>query len=78
MSAKIKNILQIMPSNRALIMGLIALLAATATTGFMWMHSENIIAPPGLRLMSWLWRVLADPQIGSNAESYLRALAGLM
>jgi hypothetical protein len=78
MSTKIKTFLQVVPANRALVMGLIAILAATATTGFLWMQSDHVIAPPGLRLMNWLWRASVDVLSSLKSEMYMRALAGLI
>ena len=43
-------------SNRhALVIGLIIVLAIAVTTGFVWMQTDHIITPPGLRLMDELW-----------------------
>lgn len=78
MFTKIKTFLQVMPANRALVMGLIAILAATATTAFLWMQTDQVIAPPGLRLMSWLWRVSVAVLSALKSEMYMRALAGLI
>jgi len=43
-------------NRRVLIVGLIVLLSAAVTTGFVWMHTDQVIAPPGLRVMDALWR----------------------
>ena len=43
-------------SNRhALVIGLIIVLAIAVTTGFVWIQTDHVIAPPGLRLMDELW-----------------------
>ena len=46
-----------MPATPALVMGLIVILAIAVTTGFVWIQMDQIIAPPGLRVLDWLWRV---------------------
>ena len=38
-----------------LIIGLIIILGIAITTGFVWMQTDNVIAPPGLRVLHWLW-----------------------
>lgn len=40
---------------RVLLIGLVILLGVAVTTGFVWMHTDHVIAPPGLRLMDELW-----------------------
>jgi hypothetical protein len=40
---------------RVLLTGLMIILAIAVTTGFVWMQTDHIIAPPGLRLMDELW-----------------------
>ena len=49
--------LKVMPARWALLIGLIIILAIAVTTGFIWIQTEQIIAPPSLRLLDWLWRV---------------------
>lgn len=44
-------------NRRVLMIGLIAVLGVAVTTGFIWMQNDPVIAPPGLRIMDWLWRV---------------------
>ena len=44
-------------NRRVLVIGLLAILGVAVTTGFIWMQSDSVIAPPGLRMMDWLWRV---------------------
>jgi hypothetical protein len=44
-------------SRRVLVIGLLAILGVAATTGFIWMQSDPVIAPPGLRMMDWFWRI---------------------
>jgi hypothetical protein len=46
---------KVFPTHRVLVTGLMISLAIAVTTGFVWMHTDHIIAPPGLRLMDELW-----------------------
>lgn len=46
-------------NRRTLVIGLIVILSVIVTTGFIWMQSDPVIAPPGLRILNWLWSVLA-------------------
>jgi nitrate reductase NapE component len=46
---------KVFPTRRVLVTGLMIILAIAVTTGFVWMHTDHIIAPPGLRLMDELW-----------------------
>lgn len=57
MSAQIHFYLKVVPASRGLVIGLIVILAIAATTGFVWMQSDPVIAPPGLRVLDRLWRV---------------------
>jgi hypothetical protein len=45
-------------NRRVLVIGLIVILSVIVTTGFIWMQSDPVIAPPGLRILNWLWSVL--------------------
>ena len=47
---------KVIPTHRMLIIGLIVLLSIAVTTGFVWMQTDHVIAPPGLRLMDAYWR----------------------
>lgn len=47
---------KVIPTRRMLIIGLIVLLSIAVTTGFVWMQTDHVIAPPGLRLMDAYWR----------------------
>ncbi|HKY55897.1 MAG TPA: hypothetical protein VJM08_16390 [Anaerolineales bacterium] len=49
--------LKIMPASRVLVMGLIVILAIALATGFIWIQTDQVIAPPSLRLLNWLWKV---------------------
>ena len=49
--------LKIMPANRALLSGLIVIVAIAVTTGFIRIQTDQVIAPPGLRVLDWFWRV---------------------
>ena len=42
-------------SRRMLMIGLLGILVLAVTTGFIWMQTDHVIAPPGLRMMNWLW-----------------------
>ena len=48
---------KVMPAGRALLLGLIITLAIIVTTGFVWMQRVQVIAPPSLRVLDWLWSV---------------------
>jgi hypothetical protein len=58
MTAKIQTFLKAIPSVRVLAIGLILILAASVMTGFVWIQTDRTIAPPNLRALDWLWRVL--------------------
>jgi len=47
---------KVIQNQRVLLTGLIIILGAAVTTGFIWMHIDHVIAPPGLRLMDALWK----------------------
>jgi len=57
MSAKTHTYLKVMPASRALVIGLILILATAATSAFIRIQTDQVIAPPGLRVLDWLWRV---------------------
>ena len=57
MSMKIHTYLKVMPASRALVIGLILILAIAVTSGFVWIQTDQVIAPPGLRVLDWLWTV---------------------
>lgn len=40
-----------------LVIGLIIILGIAITTGFVWKQIDHVIAPPGLRVLNWLWSV---------------------
>jgi len=46
-----------MSASRALGIGLILILAIAVTSGFIHIQTDQVIAPPGLRVLDWLWRV---------------------
>jgi hypothetical protein len=48
------NIIQ---ARRLLLVGVIAILGIAITTGFYWMQSDHVIAPPTIRFLDWAWRV---------------------
>ena len=45
------------PIRRLLLTGLIVILGIAVTTGFVWMQTDQVIAPPFLRLMDVTWRL---------------------
>jgi hypothetical protein len=47
---------KVFPIRRVLVTGLIIILGIAVTTGFVWIQTDHVIAPPGLRLMDGLWR----------------------
>ena len=47
---------KVIPIRRVLVTGLMILLAIVVTTGFVWIQTDHVIAPPGLRLIEGLWR----------------------
>ena len=57
MFAKIHAYLKVMPASRALVIGLILILATAVTSAFIRIQTDQVIAPPGLRVLDWLWRV---------------------
>lgn len=44
------------PIRRLPVIGLMIILAIAVTTGFVWIQTDHVIAPPGLRLLDGLWR----------------------
>jgi len=46
---------KVIPIRRVLVIGLMIILGIAVTTGFVWMQTDHVIAPPGLRLMDQLW-----------------------
>ena len=44
-------------NGRMLVIGLLIVLSVAVTTGFVWIQTDHLIAPPGLRIMNWLWSV---------------------
>lgn len=49
--------LKVMPARRALVTRLIVIVAIAVTIGFIRIQTDQVIAPPGLRVLEWLWRV---------------------
>ena len=49
--------LKVMPARRALVIRLIVIVAIAVTTGFIRIQTAQIIAPPGLKVLDWFWRV---------------------
>jgi hypothetical protein len=48
---------KIIPARRVLLTGLIIILGIVVTAGFVGMQADQVIAPPGLRLMDGLWKL---------------------
>ncbi|MEO5886150.1 MAG: hypothetical protein ABIQ77_00665 [Anaerolineales bacterium] len=49
--------LKVLTAKRALVIWLIVILGIAVSTGFIWIQTDQVIAPPSLRLLDWLWRV---------------------
>jgi hypothetical protein len=56
MLTKTSTSLKVTLNRRVLVIGLLVILGVLVTTGFVWMQTDHVIAPPGLRIMDWLWR----------------------
>ncbi len=48
--------LKVRPVSRVLMIGLLLILAFAVTTGFVWVATDQVVAPPGLRILDWFWR----------------------
>jgi hypothetical protein len=48
---------KIMPARQAHVIRLIVIVAIAVTTGFIRIQTDQVIAPPGWRVLDWLWRV---------------------
>jgi hypothetical protein len=46
-----------LPASRMFGMALILILAIAVTSGFIRIQTDQVIAPPGVRVLDWLWRV---------------------
>jgi len=73
MSINTSSSSKVFPIRRVLVIGLIIILGIAITTGFVWMHTDHVIAPPGLRLIDGLDTVylpvpssLGNPFIGCS------------
>ena len=55
MSTNIPTPQKVFPIQRVLVIGLMIILSLAVTTGFVWIQTDHVIAPPGLRLMDQLW-----------------------
>jgi len=49
--------LKVMPARRALVIRLIVIVVIAVTTGFIRIQTDQVIAPPGLRVLDGLWRL---------------------
>jgi hypothetical protein len=59
MSVNIHAYLKTIPVSRAFVIGLILILGIAVTTSFVWIQTDHLIAPPGVRVLDWLWRAFA-------------------
>ena len=50
-----RSFLKVMPASRVFGMALILILAIALTSAFI--QTDQVIAPPSLRVLDWLWRV---------------------
>jgi hypothetical protein len=57
MSTNTVTSLKVSPVRRVLVTGLTIILVIAVTTGFVWLQTDHVIAPPRLRMLSWLWSV---------------------
>ena len=57
MSAKLHTYLDFIFSHQKFMIGLLVILATVVIVGFTWMSTDHVIASPGLRVQSWLWKV---------------------
>ena len=57
MSAKLRAYLNFIPAHQKLMIGLFVILASIVIVGFVSMSTDQVIASPGLRVQSWLWKV---------------------
>jgi len=58
MSAIIFTLPKITPARRLLvIISLLVILGISTTAGFVYMQMDQVIAPPSLRILDWLWKV---------------------
>ena len=48
---------KVSPTQRVLLTLLLGFVGMVVTAGFIWMQTDQVIAPPGLRVLDWLWRV---------------------
>ncbi len=57
MSAQIFVDLKAIFTSRALGLGLIVILIVIGITSLVWIQMDQVIAPPKLRILDWLWKV---------------------
>jgi hypothetical protein len=48
---------KVMPASLAFLMALILMTAIAVTSGFVHIQMDQVIAPPGIRVLDWLWKV---------------------
>ncbi len=49
MPVKTYAYLKVLHASRTLVIGLIVILSIAVTTGFIWIETDQVIAPPGVR-----------------------------
>ncbi len=59
------------PAHRMLVIGLMIVLGIAVTTGFVWMQTNSVNTPPGLRLLDELWKVFICRCISINGPIQL-------
>ncbi len=57
MFINIFNLPKVIPTRRTLVIGLLVILGIVLIAGFVWMQTDQVIAPPSLRVLDWLWRM---------------------
>ena len=57
MSAQIFIDLKAIFTSRALGLGLTVVLIVIVITSLVWIQADQVIAPPELRILDWLWKV---------------------
>ena len=50
--------LKVLHASRTLVIGLLVILSIAVKTGFIWIQTDQVIAPPGVRVLDWLWRAI--------------------
>jgi hypothetical protein len=56
-SARIATLQKMIPTRRVMVISMVVIVIVLVTTGFVWMRTDPVIAPPSLRVLDWLWTV---------------------